>query len=102
VGTPQTRPCFSFQHISNGVVVFAVREGGYDFVVRDINPAAERVEGVARAGLTGPSITALSTDGICAGLIDPLQRVWQSGVAECLPAVRCKTADGGRWYKTDV
>jgi PAS domain S-box-containing protein len=75
-----------FQSMQSGGAVFAAVDGGADFVFRDFNRAAERIEAIDREAAIGRRITELFPGAQAFGLVDLLRRVWQSGAPERLPA----------------
>ncbi len=91
-----------FAHISNGVFVYDVLGDGEDFVLRDLNPAAEEIEGGTRDDLIGRSACECHPGGAVLGLIDALRRVWRTGIAEQISATRYQSARGNRWCETSV
>jgi PAS domain S-box-containing protein/putative nucleotidyltransferase with HDIG domain len=69
-------------HISSGVVVYDAVRGGEDFVIKDINRAAEKIEKVARDAVVGRSVLEVFPGVREFGLLDVFQRVWRTGKPE--------------------
>ena len=90
-----------FNNIRNGVAIYEVQGDGQDFVLKDFNRAAERIDGDAGAGLLrGRSVTAEVRPGIEAlGLLDVFRRVSRTGLAEHCSSRRCGSDQHGRWYE---
>jgi len=74
-----------FEHMSSGVAIYeAVGDGG-DFVFVDFNPAGERIEKVARQDVIGKRLTEVFPASKEMGILEVLQRVWRTGLAEDFP-----------------
>lgn len=74
-----------FDNMSSGVVVYTAVDDGADFIFHDLNPAAERIEGIARGELLGRRVTAAFPSIADFGLLAVMQRVWRTGAAEHHP-----------------
>jgi len=74
-----------FEHSSSGVAVYEAVAGGDDFIIRDINRAAERIEGVARAEVLGKKATDVFPGIQEFGLLRLFQEVWRTGRARRHP-----------------
>jgi PAS domain S-box-containing protein len=74
-----------FEKITCGVAVYEATDKGRDFIIRDINPAAERIEKAVRAHVTGRRLTEVCAGMEEFGLPDVLRRVWKSGRPENFP-----------------
>ena len=81
-GTP---PGELFDKITSGVAVYEVVGKGRDFIIRDMNPAAERIEKTARHHVVGRPLTEAFPGIEKFGLLDVLRRVWKTGRAERFP-----------------
>lgn len=74
-----------FQNMSSGVAVYAAVDNGNDFIFKDINPAVERLENIQRDTVIGQRLTQVFPGIKEFGLLEVLQRVWQSGQHEYFP-----------------
>jgi two-component system cell cycle sensor histidine kinase/response regulator CckA len=74
-----------FDNMSSGAVVYHLINGGNDFVIVDVNRAAERIERVERRDILGRLLTEVFPGVAEFGLLAVLQRVSRTGVPECLP-----------------
>lgn len=74
-----------FQHMTSGVAVYDALENGEDFIFKDINRAAEKIDQVSRDELVGKSLCKTYPGVADFGLLDVLKRVWQTGTPETLP-----------------
>ena len=71
-----------FDSINNCVAVYEAVDCGRDFIVKDINKAAEKLEHVMREDVLGKKVTELFPDIVDSGLMDVFLRVWRSGLSE--------------------
>jgi len=71
-----------FRHISSGVAMYEVADGGKDFVFRDFNRAGERIEKVKREDVLGRKVTEAFPGVKEFGLLEVLRRVWKTGNPE--------------------
>ncbi|HUK38530.1 MAG TPA: PAS domain S-box protein, partial [Methanomicrobiales archaeon] len=92
-----------FDHMASGVAVYQAIDGGKDFVFQDFNTAAEKIEGVNRKFLIGRRMTEAFPGVRKFGLLDTMQRVWETGTPEYLPPALYQ-ADGhqGTWRENWV
>jgi len=81
----ETRYRELFDSINICVAVYKVKADGDDFVVKDLNTAAEKLEGVKRHDVNGQSILKVFPGFKDFGLPLILQRVWKTGVPERFP-----------------
>lgn len=75
-----------FENIKSGVMVIEPVKDGFDFIVKDMNPAAERMENKGRELMTGRRMTEVCPEAEEIGLLDVLRRVSRSGKTERFPA----------------
>jgi PAS domain S-box-containing protein len=74
-----------FNHMSSGVAVYEAIDNGGDFVFRDFNPAAEKIEKVSRKNILGKLVSEAFPGVKASGVFEVLQRVWQTGKLEYFP-----------------
>jgi PAS domain S-box-containing protein len=72
-------------HISSGVAVYEAAADGEDFIFRDFNLAAERMEGMGRDQVLGRGVLEVFPGVKEFGIFAVFQRVWKTGVAEHHP-----------------
>ncbi|UCD80270.1 MAG: sigma 54-interacting transcriptional regulator [Desulfobacterales bacterium] len=75
-----------FENTKNGVIVLKAIHGGKNFIVIDINTAAQKIEKLQRELILGKSICKILPAVKEYGLFDVLQRVWATGKPEQFPA----------------
>ena len=69
-------------NISSGVVVYEAVRGGEDFIIKDFNRAAEKIEKISKDAVVGRSVLEVFPGVREFGLFDVLQRVWRTGKPE--------------------
>jgi PAS domain S-box-containing protein len=80
-----THSCELAANISNAVAVYEAVDKGLDFIIRDMNPAAERIEKTARQHAVGRRLTEVLPGVEKFGLLEVLRRVWKTGRPENFP-----------------
>lgn len=81
-----------FENMNSCVAVYEAVENGQDFIFKAINKATEQAEQINRKNVIGKSVFEIYKGVKEHGLFDLLQRVWQTGFPEYLPA---------RYYQED-
>jgi PAS domain S-box-containing protein len=74
-----------FEKITSGVAVYEAVDKGRDFIIRAMNPAAERIEKTTRQDMVGRRLTEAFPGMEKFGLLDVLRRVWKTGRPEGFP-----------------
>jgi len=74
-----------FENISSCVAVYDAVDEGEDFVFKDFNKTAEKVENIDRKDLIGKSALQVFPGVRDIGLFDVFQRVWRTGQPEHHP-----------------
>ncbi len=74
-----------FSKMPSGVVVYEAVDGGDNFIIKDFNKTAERIENISCNKVIGKRVTEVFPGVKKLGLFDVLQRVFQTGVCEFLP-----------------
>jgi PAS domain S-box-containing protein len=74
-----------FENMSSGVAVYQAVDGGADFVFKDFNAAAARMEQTPRDTVIGRRVTELFPGVGPMGLLDVFHRVWKTGTPEHHP-----------------
>jgi PAS domain S-box-containing protein len=77
----ESENCFRelFNNMSSGVAVYEAMRDGQDFVFRDFNRAAERIDSTQREAVLGRSVAEVFPGVKEFGLFDVFQRVWRTG-----------------------
>lgn len=75
-----------YDNMSSGVAVYEARDNGNDFIIKDVNKAAERIEQVKEGTIIGKSVLEVFPGVKDFGLFNVFQRVWHTGRPERYPA----------------
>ncbi|MFA5063858.1 MAG: PAS domain S-box protein [Dehalococcoidia bacterium] len=98
ISTDETRYSELFNHMSSGVTVYEAVDDGEDFIIKDFNPAAEKIERISRDEVLGRRVTEVFPGVKDLGLLEVLQKVWRSGEPEYLPdSIYRDSHDPGSW-----
>lgn len=71
-----------FDHMTSGVAVYKAIDNGEDFIIVDFNPGAERIENIAKNEVIGKRLSKVFPGAREFGIIEALQRCWQTGISE--------------------
>jgi PAS domain S-box-containing protein len=75
-----------FNNMSSGVFVYQAVDNGKDFIIKDCNKSAEKIEGINRERVTGKSISKIFPSVKEFGILKVMQRVFKTGKPEHIPA----------------
>jgi PAS domain S-box-containing protein len=75
-----------FDNMSNGMYFYEAVEDGAEFLIKELNPAAERIGKVKRAEVIGRPVSRFFPALKEIGLFQMFQRVWRTGIGEHQPA----------------
>ena len=68
-----------FNYISCGVAVYEAKDNGRDFIFKDFNKAAEKIDKVKKKDIIGKSILKIFPGVKDFGLFQVFQKVYQTG-----------------------
>ncbi|MCX5873604.1 MAG: PAS domain S-box protein [Deltaproteobacteria bacterium] len=91
-----------FENTKNGVAVYQPVDDGQDFVFKDFNSAAERFERVRKEDLIGKRLLDVFPNADKFGVFASLQRVYQTGKPEHLPACYYKDEQREGWRENFI
>lgn len=74
-----------FEHGSSGIAIYEARNGGEDFIFKDFNPAAEKIDRIKKQDLIGKSVLQVFPGIKEFNLFEVFQRVWKTGKPEHHP-----------------
>lgn len=74
-----------FENMSDAVAVYEVIDEGRNFILKDFNQSAEKLEDMKRKDLIGKSLLDVFSRAVDFGLLDVFQRVWRTGNPEHHP-----------------
>ena len=91
-----------FDNSKSGIAVFEVVGDGDDFVVKDLNRAAEGIDNISRGEVVGKPVLDVLPSADRSGLLDILQRVWRTGAPEQMPVRRYLDEQTFHWRENYV
>ena len=74
-----------FNHMSSGVAIYEAKDNGRDFIFKDFNHAAEKIEKVKKDDIIGKSILQVFSGVKDFGLFQIFQEVYKSGKSQKYP-----------------
>ncbi len=74
-----------FTHISSGVAVYEAVNGGKDFIFKDFNKTAEKIDHISRKDVIGRKVTEVFPGIREMRLLETFRRVWKTGKSENHP-----------------
>ncbi|MBD3343150.1 MAG: PAS domain S-box protein, partial [Candidatus Lokiarchaeota archaeon] len=91
-----------FNYMSSGVAVYEVFEEGEDFVFKDFNIAAEKIENIKKKKVIGRKVTEVFPGVKVFGIFDIFKRVWKTGKPERFPISLYKDNRISSWRESYV
>ncbi len=87
-----------FTQMPSAVAIYEADDGGNDFIFKDFNTAAEKIEGKKKEDLIGKRVSEVFPEVKDFGVFTVFQRVWRTGEPEFFPsAVDRDERDTGTW-----
>ncbi len=80
--TSEERYRTMFKSMNNAIVVYEMRDGEDDFIIRDMNRAAAKIEKVKREDVIGKSLLQVFPGAEDFGIVEVFQRVYKTGQPE--------------------
>ncbi len=74
-----------FNSMSSGVVVYRAVDDGANFVIVDVNPAAEAIEKISKQDMIGKNVSEVFPGIFEFGIMEVFRRVWHTGIPEHHP-----------------
>ena len=91
-----------FDFTMNGIAVYEGVNNGKDFIFKNLNPAAEKIENIKKQDLLGKSVQEVFPGIEKMGLLDVFRRVWKTGKEEFQPTVMYKDERIEGWRENHV
>ncbi len=91
-----------FEHSSSGVAVYEAVDNGHDFIFRDFNSAAEKMDRISRDNVIGRTVTEVFPGIEEFGLLDVFRRVRQTGEPALHPLAYYKDSRIQAWRENRV
>ena len=76
-----------FNQTTNGCVILEAADHGTDFLIKAINPGAEKIEQKNKEKILGRNLTEVFPSSKTNGLLETFQRVHQTGISEELTII---------------
>lgn len=76
-----------FNNMNSGVIVYAAKDDGRDFIINDFNRAGEKIDKLKKEAIIGKSVLEAFPKIREFGLFEVLQRVYRTGEPEHHPAL---------------
>ncbi|MCX6346794.1 MAG: diguanylate cyclase [Actinobacteria bacterium] len=74
-----------FDDFNDGIAIYEAIDDGSDFIFKNFNKAAEKIEKIKKKDLIGRSVKEVFPGVTEFGLFDVFKRVYKTGKAECYP-----------------
>ena len=68
-----------YDNMSSGVVFYEPIQSGNDFIIKDLNPAAAKIENVNKEDVIRKKLSELTPRDLNKGLFEAMKKVWLSG-----------------------
>lgn len=91
-----------FLKMSDGVLVYTVKDQGRDFVISDLNPAVERIEKVEKQSVLGKNVRQVFPGMMKTGLLDIFRQVWKTGLCTEQPVIFYQDERISGWRRYSV
>jgi signal transduction histidine kinase len=91
-----------FRAMKNGVAVFEPVDNGEDFLIKDINPAVEKIEGVKKEDVIGKKVTLTFPNSRETGFLDNLRKVWNTGDPIHTEPIHYCDSEREGWRENDI
>jgi len=86
-----------FENMSNGVAIFEAIDDGEDFIFKDFNKGAEKIDKIKKEDVIGKSVLTVFPGFKDCGLFDMCKRVWRTGKPEDHPPMLYKDERVTSW-----
>ncbi|HUT98265.1 MAG TPA: PAS domain S-box protein [bacterium] len=91
-----------FHYMSIGISILEAVEGGKDFIFKDFNRAAEKINRLETERVIGARITEVFPGLKDTGILDVIKKVWRKGGSEYLPAWLYKDERISGWRESYI
>jgi len=91
-----------FDNMSSGVVIYEAKDGGKDFIIRDFNKAAEKIEDIKKEDVIGRRVLEVFPGLKEFGLYNVFKRVYKTGKPEKHPISFYKDSRISGWRRNYI
>jgi PAS domain S-box-containing protein len=74
-----------FNNVAEGVVIYETKDNGNNFIIKDFNKSAEKIENLKKENVLGKNVLEVFPGVTDFGLFDVFKRVYKTGKAEYFP-----------------
>ncbi len=90
-----------FINMGHACVIYKAIDNGNDFIISDVNPACERIEGISKTEIVGKKVS-IAFQNYGSDFLNVLKRVYSSEKAENF-IFQCKRENGKvEWHNNDI
>jgi len=86
-----------FENSAFGIFVFEAVDKGKDFIIKDLNNTGEKTERIHRIDLIGKKITKAFPMVRESGLLEALQKAWQTEEEKYVPYTKLRVSEKAGW-----
>ncbi|MCJ7665665.1 MAG: PAS domain S-box protein, partial [Actinobacteria bacterium] len=91
-----------FEYMSSGVAIYEAINNGNDFIFKDFNSSAEKIDKIDRKNIIGKSILKVFPEVKDFGLFSVLQKVYRTGISQKYPLCFYKDNRISGWRRNNV
>ncbi len=91
-----------FKNMENGIVIYEATSEGNDFIIRDFNSWAEKIEGVRKEDIVGKKVTEVFPGAENMGIVEVFRSAWKTGRTEHLSEAAYTDASGAKTWRENV
>jgi two-component system sensor histidine kinase/response regulator len=91
-----------FNNMSNGVAVYEVIDDGNDYIFRDFNEAAEKIDKIRKKDVLNKNVRKIFPGIEETGLLEVFKKVWKTGKTEHFPVMKYSDDRISGWRENDV
>jgi len=99
LGERETKFQMLFEHMTNGVIIQTPVDDGRDFIIQDINRAAEKLENIEKSAVIGKRLSEILPGGKDSRVIELLRQTWRSGTPRHIPENRYHDRQHGESWR---
>ena len=91
-----------FNNMENGIAIYEAMPAGNDFIIRDFNTWAEKIEGVRKEDIIGRKVTEVFPGAENMGIVEVFRSVWRTGRTEHLSEAVYTDANNAKTWRENV
>ncbi len=91
-----------FNNMENGIVIYEATSAGNDFIIRDFNSWAEKIEGVRKEDIVGRKVTEVFPGAENMGIVEVFRSVWKTGRTRHLSEAVYTDANNAKTWRENI